>query len=170
MRQPDSKFGTIRYSLGCNQDQLATYLRVSRSLLSLVELKRRFLPTHAELKLLKLYQLILQIQPVPEPLPKASGRAAQRWLQQLQRQVQRQQRLVATLTAKQQAARHSLQCISAIRQQITPNEEGSAVFLNLLQAKANLVANERTAASLALEQVKLQSLEAALATAQQLMG
>lgn len=166
MKNTDSKFGSIRKALGCNQDQLATYLGVSRGLLANVERRRRNLPSNAELKLLDLYLVILNTQPVPEPPASLPDKATNLWLRQLQMQVTRQQRRVEAMQAKRQAAIHSLQYIAAIREEVA-NGEALDIFLRVLEAKANADANWFTAEKLALEQLKLQSLEAALTVARQ---
>lgn len=166
MKDTDSKFGSIHKALGCNQDQLATYLGVSRGLLANVESKRRTLPANAELKLLELYLVILNTQPAPEPPACLPDKETDKWLRQLQMQLTRQQRRVEAMQAKRAAAIDSLQYIAAIREQVA-NGEALDLFLRVLEAKANADDRWFTAEKLALEQLKLQSLEAAVTIARQ---
>lgn len=155
------RFEFVRKALNCNQDELATMLGVSRTHLAHAENHRRTLPDTADLRLLQLYQLLLQ-QPVPkiaEVAPTTEDLEILRY--QWQRSLDIQQKKVDDMRKRLTAALQCLQSCEAIRAN-QPVDEKLDISLRLLYKKAQFTIFKITPERIAIQTLKLQVLQAGM--------
>lgn len=162
MKKPIHKFSITREALDCSQDQLAVYLGITRSFLGNIENGYRVMPGEAELRLLHIYETIVETTPAPdtEPIP-VESKAINEYRADLENQFTRQQQKVATIIANRQSALYTLQCIEKISAKASPDDTNLHLFMNSLRANAQLKLTRNSSDKLALEQLKLKACQAA---------
>lgn len=147
----------FRTSLGFNQEELALLLQVSRSQLSLYELGKRSLPTHA---LEKLAILLKQAQreSTKSVTKKTTSINEQKFLQRLQLKNKHQQLLVErkikAFEKKQKALESSKKILSFLMQDNTKTTKSELDILKSIATKAKKKEQQNSSINLLVLQLK----------------
>lgn len=173
MKEPKSLTGLVRQMLGCDQQLMADHLGISRALLSKVDNGNRYLASALSLRVMELYQKLMAVPEMPaEPAAAPStSPAIKRFVRKMQRSLERARKEAEQLTQNRASLLASLHRIEWLQQQSEATDEGMRLWLNVLRAKVIRRLNDHQPERLALADLHVKALEAAvMAIAAEEMG
>lgn len=153
----------IRERLGLTNQQLADYLGVSYSLLTMCQSNKRSLPTNANLQLVRLAMALQQLPVLPTTAPNTTetNTALNQQIDTLKLQLHTAQQKLTQMTKLYQQATTKLQMVQALTAQPPSGNaaQKEQLWLAVLEAEANATLQQNTTSKQLLLQAQVNNLQ-----------